>query len=731
MSLIVSNLSLGVPGGGGGLTQIDVGNTAFVDGVNGNDGTGAVGRQDLPYATIGAALAAVTSGQAVLVFPGTYAESGLTVNAGVRLVSSAGWPVTSITGAAATGTRVTLAGDGASVEGFKITVPTDAAYGVENTTTAGQTGSVFFCTFIGQPGSVGYGVGQTGTGKTISLELRFTGGDAAGLTLCAAGVLATQANHVPAGANLAAVWDVTGGRFQGSDLNVGSPTVVDALRQSGGVVRVFTANWFNVGTAVHFTGNAVDCSIQNGEFDNVDISVLVDAGLTLAGATIRITANHQPVYSFPPAALGADFAVSTFQRGDDTLDAAYSVFGVPLASGFPELGQEARLGEGGPYNAGQLVIQATGATAGTDGGSFVDVSTEAASKTGSPFGFATAAAGDVLYFGSLRQDSGANLLKHWGIRMKQNARAVGGSFAFEIWDGAAWAQVGVLAASVAESYYYANELFGRTGSLEDIRFGIDDSTAWATKSINGSTAYWSRVRVLTAPSTPPQFEQAKLHPSASLTSSRGVVSSIGLGHHRGAIGAGGNIFGESGTVVAAAEAIGTGGAFETWTHDAPNSLLNSAGDAIYATFEIADGVCTAHPLTIALNVTFDTTGSITAWPVGVVSLYAAETSGVLVADPAGGIAPVARTLANTSTLTAAAAQFVSQDLQPAGAALGGASINGIQHRIEFGPFDVSSFYPGDTLYIRFELNADGTPAQDVYVSAISVEAVEFQPGRPV
>ena len=43
MSLIVSNLSLGLGGGGGGgITSIDVANTAFVDGVNGNDGTGAV-----------------------------------------------------------------------------------------------------------------------------------------------------------------------------------------------------------------------------------------------------------------------------------------------------------------------------------------------------------------------------------------------------------------------------------------------------------------------------------------------------------------------------------------------------------------------------------------------------------------------------------------------------------------------------------------------------------------
>ena len=115
MSLVVQNLSLGVPGGGGGISQIDTGNTAWVDGANGDDGTALVGRQDLQFATIGAALAAVSSGQAVAVRPGTYAESGLTVAAGVRLVSCQGWQVTAITGAAATGTRVTLAGNGSSI----------------------------------------------------------------------------------------------------------------------------------------------------------------------------------------------------------------------------------------------------------------------------------------------------------------------------------------------------------------------------------------------------------------------------------------------------------------------------------------------------------------------------------------------------------------------------------------------------------------------------------------
>ena len=469
MSLIVSNLSLGVPGGGGGgITSIDVANTAFVDGTNGNDGTAVVGRRDLPYATIGAALTA-TAAAGCHGAPGHVCRERAHCCRWRAACGPAGWNVTKITGAAATGTRVTLAGDGSSIEGFRVTVPTDAAYEIQNTTGAGEVGSVFFCTFDGQAGSVGYGIGQTGAGKTISFELRFAGGEAAGLTLCSAGVLATQSNHIPGGSTLAAAWDVTGGRFQGLDLNVGSPTVTDALRQSGGVVRVFTANWFNVTNAIHFTGNAVDCSVQNGEIDDVTLAVLVDPALTLSGGVIRISANHQPLYSFPPAALGADFAVTTFQRDATTLDAGFDLFGVPLNTGFPELGVESRLGQGPPYTTG-LVSLSTDSTAGStsDGGNLTDISAAASSRAGSSFAFQGSAANHTLLFCSQRFDSTGAKLKHWGLRMKQITGAVGGSFVFEIWDGAAWVKAPVLATSAEQDYRYADQVFLRSSSEEDI-----------------------------------------------------------------------------------------------------------------------------------------------------------------------------------------------------------------------------------------------------------------------
>jgi len=64
-------------------------NTNWVDKA-GDDGTALPDRADLPYLTVGAALGAAASGDAVIVRPGTYAESGLSVPAGVALIGEGG-----------------------------------------------------------------------------------------------------------------------------------------------------------------------------------------------------------------------------------------------------------------------------------------------------------------------------------------------------------------------------------------------------------------------------------------------------------------------------------------------------------------------------------------------------------------------------------------------------------------------------------------------------------------
>jgi len=65
---------------------INVGNLLYVDAVNGSDSTGTRGRFEKPFLTVAAALAASSSGDVVIVRPGTYTiTSGLTMPTGVAL----------------------------------------------------------------------------------------------------------------------------------------------------------------------------------------------------------------------------------------------------------------------------------------------------------------------------------------------------------------------------------------------------------------------------------------------------------------------------------------------------------------------------------------------------------------------------------------------------------------------------------------------------------------------
>lgn len=63
---------------GGGVSTVSVGNSIFVDKINGDDGTGLRGRLDKPFLTISGALAAagLTSGDTIFVGPGTFTENG-------------------------------------------------------------------------------------------------------------------------------------------------------------------------------------------------------------------------------------------------------------------------------------------------------------------------------------------------------------------------------------------------------------------------------------------------------------------------------------------------------------------------------------------------------------------------------------------------------------------------------------------------------------------------------
>ena len=713
--------------GGGGLSTVDTGNTLWVDAVFGNDVTALVDRQDLPWVTILSALAASSSGDAVIVRPGTYTESALTVPAGVALISSGGWQDTTILGAAATNTRVTLSA-ASIINGFTVQVPTNAgAYGVEFAAAAGVA-SANNLAFVGQAGAVGGGLGNTGSGKTISTEIRWIGpNDADTVVEATGGILAIESLHVPgfAGTLNAAVRLSGGARGQLVNTNSGAPTVNTGVQVLDAIFIGLGVNIFNCTNAVQISHNTADVRITGGLLEASTFNLLVDPGLTGVGGVTRIQCQMDPLFSIPSSWIDSDHAWTFFTKADSALDASYQLWGADWVVGHPEKGSGSSAGEGTGYSQVNTVLT-TDATAGpaSNGAGFVDVSVAAESKSGSTFGFQGVAAGHSILWCTDRLDASGNPIKHWGAEVDQVAAAVplGGSFVCEIQTAAnTWTEASVMSSSTQEQYGYGNQIFLRANSTETIRVGIDGATTWPATTISGTTGHWMRWRIDSTVVTAPTFERLRLLPSYTYFNVRGQLSAQGLAQWTSELFGTGNTWGEIAGTKDANIPVGSGGAPTGWTQKVKKARMDSAGDSISFQFQVPDGLCTAFPL--YFNMYYSTSGGspITTGPDLILSVLLLATGGVTIADPAGAVVPIARPAVDAEVFTSKAA--TTQTITGSTGA-----ITETQQLMRFGPFDISEYYSGDAVLLRIEMDADGTPNQDTIIWSMTVDGVRFTTG---
>lgn len=711
--------------GAAGISTIPTGNSIWVDSVNGNDLTGQSGRQDLPFATVVSALAVAVSGDVVFVRPGVYTEGAITIPAGVGLVSTGGWQETTINGSVATGTRVTLSG-GSIINGFTVQVPTNAgAYGVEFSSAG--VASANYLAFVGQPGAAGGGLGNTGAGKTISTEIRYTSGDADTVVEATAGIMAMESLHVPgsAGAINAAVRLSGGARGQLVHANSGAPSVVTGVQVLDAIFIGIGVNIFNCTNAVRVSHNTADVRITGGLLEASTFNLLVDPGLTGVGGVTRIQCQMDPLFSIPSSWIDSDHAWTFFTKADSALDASYQLWGADWVVGHPEKGSGSSAGEGTAYSQVNTVLT-TDATAGpaSNGAGFVDVSVAAESKSGSTFGFQGLAAGYSILWCTDRLDASGNPLKHWGTEVDQVVAAVplGGSFVCEIQTAVnTWTEVSVMSSSTQEQYGYGNQIFLRANSTETIRVGIDSSTTWPATTINATTGHWMRWRIDSTVVTAPTFERLRLLPSYSYFNIRGQMAAQGLAQWTSELFGTGNTWGEISGAKDANIAVGSGGAPTGWTQKLKKARMDGAGDSISFQFQVPDGLCTAFPL--YFNLYYSTSGGspITVGPDLILSVLFLATGGVTIADPGGAVVPIARPAADAEAFTSKAA--TTQTLTGATGA-----ITETQQQMRFGPFGMSDYYSGDAVILRIEMDADGTPAQDTIIWSMTVDGVRFTTG---
>ena len=689
-----------------------------------------------PYDTIAGALGDALSGDTVMVLPGSYSESPGIVPAGVSLVSQGGYEVTAIIGAAVTGNRITLS-SGSVINGFNVTIPSNATNAIEYAGGASTVAGCRFIKFTGQAAALGSGLANTGAGKTVAFEIRYGLLDCENILLCSNGILAIQSLHVPGTGTVQRGAKVSGGRLQALDMNIGNANVLYGVEiGTGGIAVLISLNLFNLKNGLLVTGNDAQIDALGGKIQTTATiggtyggglssftgrSLVVDASLSLSAATIRITAQMEPNFVFnntlAPNAASSDFSVNAIQATTDKRDASQRLLGTDSQIGFPEKGAKLMTGEGGPNATFNHVVQMNAADAA------VDVTTAAESTSAGTFTFGSVAVNEKIAWCSIRRDGvTANLLKVFGIILNQNTAGTDGgaapTYVFEIWDGGAWAEVGVEAISEVEQYRYANNVFLRASSLEQLRLGINPDTTWATSTIDSVLGYWARVRIATIGSalSLPTFNQLKTAPSLSHFNEQGKMTASGSAMWRQTLFGAGNMWGEGGGAADYTVTVGNGSiaAGTEWSHKNKKGRINNSNDFVNFNFTIPGGVSTAH--TLKLRLLMSSTGSNNVDMR--MSVLPIEILNNLIADPTGGVVPTERISAGT---------YDSDPAQVIDAPTFSTVTDTIQ-AVTFDDFDISNYYEDDMLAIRVGFDPGGS-STDVDIWALVIEGVAFTSGK--
>lgn len=491
----------------------------------------ATGGASTPYPNIGAALAAASSGDAVVVGPGTYAES-ITIPDGVRLVGFPAGFAVQITGADTTSTRVTM-GVGCTLRDFTVVGPSSGANPAITTNNATGNNILFTVTCTGA-GGTGPFLQKNGTGGLAVALMGYNGGTIGGAILdLSSGTTrfvqgGANANFGTAGQFLktSGTATVLGNLFQ-----VGPAMVLTDALQVGGTSTVVLSSMvipdINTTTTngLHIVSDGVSIKLNNFELKGSSFDFLADGGLTGVGSSLTLNActlRFEKLSAPAGYLMGLDLAIVTYMDRGIENDPAFRVGG-ELSVGVPARPAESAFGEGDSTVNGLLVF-----TTNSSGTGFVDESADAKSSSGSTFNFFRGlASGHICYIGSQNPTR-----PFYGVKLDIPATAMnlGGSGAvvWEYWNGASWVSMRIFATGAPFPHTSrAQQALQNTGG-EHVRFDYDTMQAnWATTTVNGQTAYWIRVRITTVINTFPVVERIKLHTNRTEINESGSVTFFG------------------------------------------------------------------------------------------------------------------------------------------------------------------------------------------------------------
>lgn len=508
--------------------------TQLTGSTNQPSGVISVAKSGGDYTTVAGGLAAASSGDVVVVYPGDYAEQGLVMPDGVKLTSATLISVTSITGDG-TADTITL-GANCSIQDMRIN---GGAGGTGDAIATGATGNVFITRCVCQvPTGGGVGFRKSNSAAAVINQLSFNTGSAA-----------TTGIVVEAGS----VRLLAGGlNFNNGSLTTGV-SLTDAITWTGPGVIDFGPAMTITGVGFDFASgsanSAVETIIVTPEGGGSIASALnfsdgpfsyVQTGGRLHGTTNDFTADDGPTYTGSVLSLTSvdmrreqiDVPASFVTGLGDSLQVFYFDVGV---NNLPVIRAGGRFSHGAPRNPQPFyavegapgVENMTVLTYDDSAGTYTDVTSDVNNITS---GTATMPgdADDAVLIGFL-----FGKFSNWVTTL---TGALGsGTLVVEVSQGgSSWAALDVMEAPLSGTGDAVGDDIWKstTMSAQHVDTGSAAFTAWAVDTYNGVEAFWLRVRASGALTTPPVINQIQIGTDRFVTDQVGVKVYGGLQRRR-------------------------------------------------------------------------------------------------------------------------------------------------------------------------------------------------------
>lgn len=139
-------------------------------------------------------------------------------------------------------------------------------------------------------------------------------------------------------------------------------------------------------------------------------------------------------------------------------------------------------------------------------GTWTDNTSPAVSHDGNTFSlFTSNTTGNCAYYGSDRPFYGIKL----NVKSNVLAEADGEKIAWEYWDGSAWTSIGIMVANSKAPYESRCEHYCTVADIQYVEFGLRSTDTFTLKTLNGNARYWVRSRITSDLSDNPVIEKVK------------------------------------------------------------------------------------------------------------------------------------------------------------------------------------------------------------------------------